>query len=512
MQQLSPILEKIAEHSAIDAERLDQLRDDAQQLDASNSNEGDVTRRAAWFDQLRLAMDESALSDDVIDALADIADEPAEVRQAIARLLASSDSPQALDAFVTMILSGAIDRPHDILIAFSPLFQRQTYDPAAIFPRLLDGLENPLLAAVVLDLANHLVRRGRLKRHPAADRTAALATLLGAIVQRLQSIEERPASFASSPKELSTLVGDSITLVVALCDALALIGDDSIVGKLHQALELSHRRVRTEAAAALARLGDDRGPTALAELAASPAMRQRALAYLDELGLTDRAAEEHRSPKARAEGELAAWLAMPTHFGAPPTDITLIDHRRMHWPGYESPIDCWLFDFEYRTSQGSFSSVAIVGPVTHAMPVDLEDYSPDDIYALYAGWSAEHDEITEQPAEELSEEALAAWERIAAELSSTGYQDLFLVKVGRFFGATDWVATAKRQAHEGVIVASEDRAVWYPRRTTHRAPGPREVYWIDKGRRLLATFNRASKTGNMPSDSGSDVDENLGGE
>jgi hypothetical protein len=288
---------------------------------------------------------------------------------------------------------------------------------------------------------------------------------------------------------LSELVGETVALVVALCDALALVGDDSIVGKLHQALELSHRRVRTEAAAALARLGDPRGATALAELAATPAMRQRALAYLDELGLIDRAAEEHRTPQARAEGELAAWLAMPTHFGAPPNAMTLVDERRLFWPGYAESVECRLFDYEYLTPNGSFSSVAIVGPVMHAFMVDLEDLPPPDIYALYAGWEAEHAEIAEQSADELSPSQAAAWQSIGAELTSAGYSDVRLEKVGRFFESVDWVATAVRDGRPGVVVVSDDRAHWYPRGAGRRAPGPTEVYWIDKGRRLLATFN-----------------------
>ena len=52
---------------------------------------------------------------------------------------------------------------------------------------------------------------------------------------------------------------DGVGLAVALCDALAQIGNKEAIGKLYQAMDLSHRRLRTEAAAALAKLGEEAG-------------------------------------------------------------------------------------------------------------------------------------------------------------------------------------------------------------------------------------------------------------
>ena len=50
-------------------------------------------------------------------------------------------------------------------------------------------------------------------------------------------------------------------------DALALIGDRSVTGKLYQALELGHRHVRAEAASALAPSGPPRRPIAMSNFA-----------------------------------------------------------------------------------------------------------------------------------------------------------------------------------------------------------------------------------------------------
>ena len=66
---------------------------------------------------------------------------------------------------------------------------------------------------------------------------------------------------------------EGVSLAVSLCDALALIGDASSTARLREAHEIRHRRLRVEAAAALARLGDEEGEKSLIELAAEPVAR-----------------------------------------------------------------------------------------------------------------------------------------------------------------------------------------------------------------------------------------------
>ena len=363
------------------------------------------------------------------------------------------------------------------------------YQTAMVFCHA--GRERRPFEAGVLDLANYLSRRGIVKRHPAADRVQSLADLLGALVLRLQRIEEQPQEFAAAPRDLTLLVGEGVGLVVSLCDTLAQIGDPAVVGKLHQAADLAHRWVRTEAGAALARLGDKRGVVLLVELAAAPLVRSRALKYLEELGDLEQADAQYRTPVARAEGDLAAWLAEPSHFGIPPTSLTLIDERRQFWPGFETPVECFLFDAEFRHGPTSFSTIAIAGPLTHALAVDLEDLPPDDIYAVYAGWQAEHPDMQEVPADRLAFDQNTAWQHLAEQLAAAGYRDVQLVKLTRFFEALHWVATARRGEVPGVVICDAGRVEWY----TIVTPGPRaltatEFYYLHKGRQLLRTFNR----------------------
>jgi hypothetical protein len=369
----------------------------------------------------------------------------------------------------------------------APLFQFRDYDPAPLFPRLLDALEHPALAAAVLDLANYLTREERLPSHPASGRGEQLAALLGSLAQQLGRIEEEPPQ--APHEEDYRRVNEGVALAVSLCDALAIIGDAAHAGKLHQALSLGHRRVRTEAAYALARLGDPAGRDALAALAAEPVARLRVLAYAEELGLTEHIHEQFKGPEAQAEAELVAWLSEPTQMGLPPGKCELIDRRQQYWPGYDEPVDCFLFHFSYRLANAVYSNVGIVGPLTHALTADLADLPPDDIYAAFAGWQAEHEELFEIEAERLTSTGQREAERLVRRLHDAGYQAIEPVKLGYFFGDRVLVAAARRDGVPGYAVVDFHDIDWRPTAQRPRPLGPDEVYCIYKGRKLLKAFN-----------------------
>jgi hypothetical protein len=304
-------------------------------------------------------------------------------------------------------------------------------------------------------------------------------------------LEEAPEKYAATTEQLTKLVGESVALVVALCDALAWIGDSTAIKELRSAMELRHRRIQVEAAAALARLGEADGLDHLVELAAQPLVRTRVLHYLDELDEIERVPEEHRTALARAAGELSAWLAEPTRFGIPPTLIELVDERQMYWPGFDEPQDCFLFRYEFRVGEHMLAGVALAGPVVHALMVDLQDLPPIEIYAAYAGWYAEHPEIRERGIDEMSPVDLVRWQQASSALENAGYEDLVLVKIGRFFHQEHFVATARREGRPGVVVFDREEIYWQPTAATRRPLGPTEVYYIRKGRALLQAFNQA---------------------
>lgn len=432
------------------------------------------------------------LSDEELDGIAELyrrQGSASRARHHLLRLLAAERTPAALDRFALLM---AVDPPGDegdVALAFVPLFESDRYDARPLFPRLLGALEYPHVAVAVLDLANYLTRTGRVARHPATERSGHLAALLGGLVARLEQLERDPAAVASSAGELAAQVNQSVGLFIALCDAVALVGERSVVGTLRGALELGHRRLRAEAAAALGRLGEEAGIETLVQLTAEPVVRNCAIAYLDELGHGDRVAEQYRTATARAESELAAWLAEPTQLGAAPHELDLVDARTLRWPGYDETVDCFLFRYRYELPRGEMAGVGIVGPLTISLWCDLADLPPTDIYAAYAGWYAEHEEISETPADELGPGDRHEAERALAKLDSDEYTDVRLVKVGRFFGDPMYVATAIRSGQPGTVVVEQTRPHWYPQALNNRPPGPDEAYDIHKGRKLLGTFN-----------------------
>lgn len=446
-----------------------------------------------------------AAGDELTPALAKLAAHYRELgpehprRHELLELLAMLGSRASLVEFAELVATDP-PKPHETALAFAPLFRSQASalgladvkNPAAeaLFPRLLDALAHESAAALVLDLANHLFRRRVVQVHPARSRAAALGGLFGQIVSRMQVMEEKPAQFAKTPAELSQLVGRTVALAIALADTLGLVGDPSVEAKLRQALGVGHRRLRAETAAALARLAIDEGFDVLVALAADPGSRTRALAYLEELGQIEKAPDALRTSQARAEGDLAAWLAQPTRFGLPPTGLDLVDTRLLSWPGYQEPQECFLIRYRYQFPRGTLHGIGIAGPVTHAFSVDLEDLPPLEIYAAYCGWHVEHDEIGQTPAEDLSPEERARAGDLAESLRLAGYDDPQLALLGRFFGESLPVFRATHAGQAGTLIVEGDDRHWRPTRPSPRPLGPQEEYFIHVGKKILKQFNR----------------------
>lgn len=381
----------------------------------------------------------------------------------------------------------------DVMQLLAPLFQQRRQEAAELFPGLFGALAHPSVAAQVLDLANFLCREKVVPRHPGAELATQLANLLGEVVQSLQLLQERIGPPEESPAELSRRVARGVALAVSLCDALALIGDEAAVPKLRQALEIGHRRIRTEAAAALAKLGDQAGEEQLIQLASEPVARLRILAYAKELGLQGKIEPEFSTPEARAEAELCVWLAEPTQFGVPPTACELFDRRKQFWPGFDEPVECFLFRFQYVVTiegegERSFSNIGIAGPLAHAFVADLGDLPPDDIYAAFAGWQAAHQDIKEYDVSRLSKSEKLEVERLKRRLHDAGYTQIEPQTMGYFFGDKALVALCQREGVAGIGVADFHDISFFPQHSI-RPLGAAEAYCIYKGRKLLKTFN-----------------------
>ncbi len=415
-------------------------------------------------------------------------------RETIPALLVGARTPRALVEVADLLVDDPPREANRVAAALAPLFLQVDYDPNWLFPRLLNALIHAPVAAVVLDLANFLTSHGHLPRHPAAPHATQLADLLGGLGGQLGRLQSEPAEAPEAIRRRSLQISEGVALAVALCHALALIGDRSVVGKLYQIAELSHRRLRAEATAALAQLGEAAGRERLLQLAAEPSVRLRVLAYAEELGFLDQVPDPYRTPQARAESELVLWLAQPAQIGFPPTHCEPLEHRQLYWPGYDEPVDCFLFRFTYEFPDAPFTNIGLAGPATYAFASDLSDLPPDDIFAAFAGWNAEHEEMYEFDAQQVHEAERPEIARLQRRLHDEGYDEIRPLKLCLFFGDRVLVAEAVRAGRAGVAVTDALQTTWLPRSANSRPPGGDEAYCIYKGRRLLRTFNEAPES------------------
>ncbi|SMP39173.1 hypothetical protein SAMN06265222_101265 [Neorhodopirellula lusitana] len=410
-------------------------------------------------------------------------------RHLLMQLLAMMRTPQSLEC-LNQVLADC--PPRGWMAAgqiLSPLMQHDDWPVETLFPRLLDRLTEPSLAAPILDLAGHLTRTERVATHPATDRVSALNVLLGSVADRLGRFEEDPRSFGTDVDQVQAILGEAVALAVSLCDAVGLIGDPSSIGVLNKAAELRHRRVQCEAAGALTRLGEGVGVQHLIALTEEPSARLRAIAYADELGFGDRIDETYRHPSATAEAELALWLSQPQQMGVPPTSVEVVDSRRMLWPSFHDPVDVFLVRFQYDFGERQYSNIGVAGPTTFAMSADVADLPPEDIYAIYAGWHAEHNDIFAVPANELNDAQHRLVEPMQTYLERVGYEDLRLALLGFFLDETATVFSAKRDGTECLVVTDGLETMDLPTAGRMRPPQSEDLFHLYKGRKMLRTFN-----------------------
>jgi hypothetical protein len=371
----------------------------------------------------------------------------------------------------------------------SPLMQSNDWPISAVYPELLDAIEHPALAAPILDLANFLTRQHRGAVHPAADRVVMLNSLLAAVTRRLEQFETDPRSLGEDIATVQSRLAEAVSLAVSLCDSLGLIGHPPSMPRLHAAMQLKHRRVQTEAAGALARMGDEAGIEHLLALVTEPSARLRVIAYADELDLSDRIEDRFRTAEATAEAEMALWLSQPGQMGVPPSFVETIDRRHQYWPGYTQPIDCYLVRFHYDMGDRSYSNVGITGPVVFALANDVADLPMDDIYAIYAGWQAEHQDIFAIAAQHLNQAQQRAVAALAAHADRQGYHSPRAELFGVFLDEHAAVFLATRDDKPCRVISDGLETMHVPIAYRSRPLDAGDLWNLYKGRKLLRTFN-----------------------
>jgi len=313
----------------------------------------------------------------------------ADLRNTLLHWMAGSGDVDALKLWAELITSQPPEHRLGLVLAFSPLMQKDFDPPPWLQEKMLtEGTGHMQIAPLIFDVCNFWFRSEKVSQHPAEPRLEQLLTLFSQLIGQLGKIEEGNIRKDVDLLMLNLQISDSVSLVVSLCDFFALMESELAKPKLHQAMVLKHRRVQTEASAALAKMGDEDGKKVLIGLADEPVARLRVLKYAEELGFLKDVSLEWQGEIATAESHLAIWLSDPRQVGFAPAEIRLIDNREMYWPSYEHPIQCYLFDYRYGLEEDAPGNVGICGPMTHAFPAGrhvrrirwLADRSRRDFY------------------------------------------------------------------------------------------------------------------------------------
>ena len=413
-----------------------------------------------------------------------------DLRNHLLRWLATMGTEPALQAWCELICNEPPEHRTSIMLAFSPVMQSDFQPPEWLPGTLLQrATTHSQIAPAVYDLLNYYYREKIVDHHPAADRVQPLAVLLEQMTVELAKIESGNLPENASVSQVNQLVSDSVALMVSLCDTFALVNYRAAQPVLRQALELSHRRVQTEAAAALARMGDDEGKAALVRLANQPIARLRVLAYAEELGFRDEISLELQGEIAIAESHLAIWLAEPAQMGLAPSRIEFLDSQEIYWPGYEHPVQCYLFRYEYGSGPQTHSNIGICGPMTHAFPADLQHLPTELVYAAFAGWQTVHDEIFQVPIARAQSLFPNQWRSLCGDLNAEAFDQAEPKMAASFFGQLVMIADVQRDGQQGTAILDGQGMEWFEIGNPQAPIDWQMAYTIWRGHQLLKGFN-----------------------
>lgn len=415
-----------------------------------------------------------------------------DLRNHLLRWLAVEGSDEAIQIWTDLICDDPPEHRLGIVLAFSPLMQPKFQPPQWMLSQLVNhATSHSQIAPAIFDLFNFYYRHRKVETHPAEERINELTELLGQLAGQLGRIEEGNFPSELGASKINHLVSDSVALIVALCDTFAQLEYEPAIGKLHQALGLRHRRVQTEAAAALARMGDDLGKTTLIELASQPVARLRVLAYAEELGFKNEISLELQGEIAIAESHLAIWLSEPAQMGLAPSGLEFLESREMYWPSYEHPVQCYLFTYTYGSGEQSHSNIGICGPLTHAFAADLRHLSHDDVYAAFAGWQTIHNEIYQVSLNRAQQTFPNDWRRLVANLEAEGFDETDLRTAASFFGELLLIADATKVDQSGTAIVDSHKTSWFSHGNENAPIDWQMAYAIWQGQQLLANFNES---------------------
>lgn len=258
---------------------------------------------------------------------------------------------------------------------------------------LVESLQEPLphgfIAVALLDCANGLALRGKSFRHPFESEAGR-----SLLEEYLTGSDSRWYSYAhSATAALPFLAPEARGRLMAL------------------ALDHSSTRVQLEAAWASTKLGSKSGLKLLKRSCLDPRRAGVARAYLDELGLEAEIPEGAWEPDLLAQAELCLWLSHPHEFGEAPTEIEIVDTRRINWLPTDDERQVWILRYRYEDAPAEEGrpneGLAMVGSITYALHGECpKTLPPEEVYALHCCWELQINQDPRAPKERSADAGL----------------------------------------------------------------------------------------------------------
>jgi hypothetical protein len=265
--------------------------------------------------------------------------------------------------------------------------------------------------------------------------------------------------------------------------------------KWRELLDMSSRHsdwsVRAEAGWVGGLRGEAGGIKLLVEMAGDVRYSDKAVRYLEELGLQERVPQEVKEPDFAARAEMAGWLGHPNELGRPPDEVTIIDKRKMKWPLEEEAVEVYLLRYVVKDlkESKSESGVGMVGPMTFChFGLKMEERSFEDVYGIHvyreleAYGMVEDVDVNEVPGS--LDYLLKSWKGEALS-------DVKILGACRLSPAIEYprkliaFASAKKMGEEGWVVLDGPRSVWYPKAKQPAEVAENAVLMLHVGRQIL---------------------------
>ncbi|MEY4566199.1 MAG: hypothetical protein RLY14_1169 [Planctomycetota bacterium] len=265
--------------------------------------------------------------------------------------------------------------------------------------------------------------------------------------------------------------------------------------KWRELLDLASRHsdwsVRAEAGWVGGLRGEAAGVNLLVEMAGDVRYSDKAVRYLEELGLQGKVPEEVKEPDFAARAEMAGWLGHPSELGRPPDEVTIIDKRKMKWPLEDEAVEVYLLRYEVKDLKDSKTEIGVglVGPMTFChFGLKMEERPFEDIYGIHvyreleAYGMVEDVDVNEVPGS--LDYLLKSWKGEALS-------DVKILGACRLSPAIEYprkliaFASARKMGEDGWVVLDGPRSTWYPKAKQPTNVAESAVLMLHVGRQIL---------------------------